>query len=70
MVSRNSQTAVVTGILTEAEYQRMKLVCPHDTNVSLSVWTAFLTKVLGRQMSRGAALDVINEYNNRRRGEQ
>lgn len=57
------------NLLTGAEYEMVKRLAPHDADVPLDVWAAFLTRLLGRPVNETAAADVINEYNARLRAE-
>lgn len=57
------------NLLTEREYERVKQLAPHDTDVPLDVWASFLTRLLSRPVTEQQAADIIAEYNQRLRDE-
>lgn len=57
------------NLLSEKDYALMWAFAPHDTEVRLPVWTAFLGAVLGRTVSAAQTVALIVEYNARRRAE-
>lgn len=64
-VSVNSQTAELTDI----DYRRMAAFCPADTDVTIEVWAAWLTQLLGRAVDVAAAQRLIEQFNARLRRE-
>lgn len=63
------RTALSVNLLTDGEYQNLKAMCPHDVEVDLATWAAYLSCVLGRTIGEDAALPLITEYNTRLRQE-
>ncbi len=61
-------TAAV-NLLSERDYAMIQAFAPHDTDVRLPVWTAFLSRMLGRTVSETQTVSLIGAYNARRRRE-